>query len=141
MLAHIVQQRVINLTYTRLELMTQPEQYSANTSRTSQQAGDMQADITELRKLLSERNEDLRKQRFRNVYDTIQELIAVGVSNAAIIKKLKDMGLSVAPVTFKNWLAEIQRERHSAAAGNQPGQEVSQVQEAMRRSATARVAA
>ncbi|MBR8165590.1 hypothetical protein KDW98_31115 [Burkholderia vietnamiensis] len=96
---------------------------------------DLQADIAELRKLLSERYEDPRKKRFRYMYDTIQELTAAGISNAAIIKKLKDMDLRVAPVTFKNWLAEIQRERDGTVAGNQPGEDVSQVREAMRRSA------
>ncbi|WP_414449810.1 hypothetical protein AB4851_28775 [Burkholderia sp. 22PA0099] len=81
----------------------------------------MQADIEELRKLLSNHHADPRKQRFRDMYDTIQELIGGGVSNAAIIKKLKDMGLGLAPVTFKSWLAEIQRERDGAAAGNHQG--------------------
>ncbi|WP_147364318.1 hypothetical protein [Burkholderia pseudomallei] len=96
---------------------------------------DPQADVAELRKLLSERHANPRKQRFRNMYDTIQELTAEGVSNAAIIKKLKDMGLGVAPVTFKNWLAEIQRERDGTVTGNQPGEDASQVREAIRRSA------
>jgi hypothetical protein len=100
---------------------------------------DLQADIEELRKLLSDRHADPRKQRFRNMYDTIQELIAGGVSNAAIIKKLKDIGLGVAPITFKNWLAEIQRERDSAAAGNQQGDGASRVRGAMQRAAAERV--
>lgn len=97
---------------------------------------DLQADIEELRKLLFERHADPRKQRFRNMYDTIHELIAAGVSHAAIIRKLKGMGLGVAPVTFKNWLAEMQREREGAVEGNQPGEDVSQVREAMRRGVT-----
>ena len=106
------------------------------TSSTSQaiEQYDQKADIAELSKLLYERHADPRKQRFRNMYDTIQELIAAGVSHAAIIRKLKDMGLSVAPVTFKNWLAEIQRERDDAVASNQLGGDASQVREALRRS-------
>jgi hypothetical protein len=94
---------------------------------------DSEADIAELRKLLSERHADSRKQRFRNMYDTIQLLTAAGISNAAIIKKLKAMGLSVAPVTFKNWLAEIQQELASEAVGDQTETCVSQVRDAMRR--------
>jgi hypothetical protein len=50
------------------EHMAQPASNSASNVRTSQQTGDMQADIAELRQLLSERNEDPRKQRFRNMY-------------------------------------------------------------------------
>ncbi|MBR8086154.1 hypothetical protein KDX23_25805 [Burkholderia vietnamiensis] len=105
------------------------------TSRVSQTPAqyDLQADIEELRKLLSVRHEDPRKQRFRNLYDTIQALIAAGVSHAAIIRKLKSMDLNISPVTFKNWFTEIQRARDGAAAGDQPGAEVSQVRDAMRR--------
>lgn len=117
----------------------QPSMNRASSATKATAQYDLQADIEELRKLLSDRNADPRKQRFRNMYDTIQELIAGGISNAAIIKKLKDMGLSVAPVTFKNWLAEIQRERDSAVAGNQQGGGASRVRGAMQRAVAERV--
>lgn len=119
----------------------QPNMNRASSASKAPAQYDLQADIEELRKLLSDRYADPRKQRFRNMYDTIQELAAAGVSNAAIIKKLKDMGLNLAPVTFKNWLAEIQRERDSAAAGNQQGNEASQVRGAMQRAIVERAVA
>lgn len=79
-----------------------------------QQPHGTQADIDELRTLLAQqRRMDPRRQRFRNMYDTIQELIAAGLPHAAIIRKLKSMDLSISPVTFKSWLAEIQQERDS----------------------------
>ncbi|WP_321885997.1 hypothetical protein [Paraburkholderia bannensis] len=119
----------------------QPNMNRASSASKAPAQYDLQADIEELRKLLSDRHADPRKQRFRNMYDTIQELAAAGVSNAAIIKKLKDMGLNLAPVTFKNWLAEIQRERDSAAAGNQQGNEASRVRGAMQRAIAERAVA
>ncbi|MFM0042161.1 hypothetical protein [Paraburkholderia sediminicola] len=118
----------------------QPNMNRASSATKATAQYDLQADIEELRKLLSDRKADPRKQRFRNMYDTIQELIAGGVSNAAIIKKLKDIGLGVAPVTFKNWLAEIQRERDSEAAGKQQGDGASRVRGAMQRAVAERVA-
>ncbi|MEN7528929.1 hypothetical protein [Cupriavidus sp. DL-D2] len=101
-----------------------------------QQSHGTQADIDELRTLLTQQQRmDPRRQRFRNMYDTILELIAAGLSHAAIIRKLKSMELSISPVTFKSWLAEMQRERDRTVVTNQPGEDVSQVREAMRRSA------
>lgn len=113
----------------------QPTMNQASSTSQATKHYDPQADIAELRKLLSERHADPRKQRFRNMHASIQELITAGVSHAAIIRKLKEMGLGVAPVTFKNWLAEMQREREVAVEGSQPGDDASQVREAMRRAA------
>ena len=110
-------------------------QPNMNRAVSTSQAHDPNADIAELRKLLSDRYADPRKQRFRSMYDTIQELIAAGVSNAAIIRKLKSMGLSISPVTFKNWLAELQRERERTAVSDQHVAGVSQVRDAIQRGA------
>ncbi|KAF3461271.1 hypothetical protein GO287_02047 [Ralstonia solanacearum] len=105
---------------------------ASSTAHASRQY-DPNADVAELRKLLSERHADPRKQRFRHMYDAIQELIAAGVSHAAIIRKLKDMGLSVAPITFKSWLSEMQREREAAVEGRQTGDDGSRVRQAIQR--------
>ncbi|NYH22886.1 hypothetical protein [Paraburkholderia bryophila] len=95
---------------------------------------DLKEDIAALRGLLSEHRGDPRRQHFRDMYETIQELIDAGVSHARIIRKLKDRGFGIAPVTFKSWLAEIQQEREAIAVTGQPAEDVSQVREAMRRS-------
>lgn len=107
-----------------------------NSSKASQQQPyDTRADIEELRTLLTRQHIDPKKQRFRDMYDTLQELIAAGLSHAAIIRKLKSMDLSISPVTFKNWLAELQRERESTVVSDQRRGDVSQVRDAIQRSA------
>lgn len=96
---------------------------------------DLNEDIAALRDLLSEHRRDPRKQHFRDMYETIQELIGAGVSHARIIRKLKDRGFGIAPVTFKNWLAELQREREGTVVSDQRRGDVSQVRDALQRSA------
>jgi hypothetical protein len=130
---HIVQRHLINPSDMRHEPVMQSNANLTNGSKASQQQPyDTQVDIEELRTLLTRQHTDPKKQRFCDMYDTIQELIKAGLSHAAIIRKLKSMDLSVSPVTFKNWLAEIQRERDGATAGNQPGKNLSKMQEAIR---------
>ncbi|MEX3981493.1 hypothetical protein AB4Y45_21205 [Paraburkholderia sp. EG287A] len=117
----------------QMEDLMQPNMNRASKASKVPVQYDLQADIEELRKLLSERHADPRKQRFGDLYDTIQALIAAGVSHAAIIRKLKSMDLSISPVTFKNWIAEMRGEREGQVASKRSEEQSSQMQEAMRR--------
>ncbi len=68
---------------------------------------DVDSDIDTLRKLLAaDVKEHPGKQKFRELFNFIQETLEGGKSVSSIARNLKAVGVSVSPATLSKWIDE-----------------------------------